>query len=282
MNRSIRVMWIGLILLIMPVAAQATVEWELVRSLDLDSEPVDLALSQSGKYLYVLTRAGEVKIFESSGQLKGTLNVGKKVYAIRIGPDDTTLFLINSGERKIQIADLSFIYTIPTAGSPVKGPPDAPVDVVVFSDFQCPHCARLVPLLEEVHRLYPDQVKIVFKNFPLRMHPYALKAAFAAMAADKMSKFWEFHDKLFQNYAQLNDEKITQIAKDLGLDVARWKALQKSPEVRQRLQSDINEAQAADVDSTPSVFIDGRLVKRRNLSEFQKIIDAELKHLGKQ
>ncbi|MDH3567988.1 MAG: thioredoxin domain-containing protein, partial [Desulfobacteraceae bacterium] len=77
----------------------------------------------------------------------------------------------------------------------------------------------MVPLLEQVLENNPENVKIVFKNFPLRRHKYATKAAMAALAADGQGKFWAFHDRLFENYKQLSDQKINDIARDLGFDV---------------------------------------------------------------
>jgi len=127
---------------------------------------------------------------------------------------------------------------------------------------------------------YPDKVKVVFKHYPLRSHQYAYKAATAVMAAHSQGKFWEFHDRLFENYNKLNDQKIDQIAGELGLDPAALKQRQKSAEVQSIVRRDMQDAASADVRGTPAVFINGRLLKRRSLSGFKQAIEAELKRLS--
>ncbi len=137
-----------------------------------------------------------------------------------------------------------------------------------------------MPVLEQVLEQYPDKVKVVFKHYPLRNHQYAFKAATATMAAHDKGKFWEFHDRLFQNYKQISDQKIDQIAGDLGLDLAVFKKLQQSAKVQSSVRRDMQDAAAADVRGTPSVFVNGRLLKRRSLTGFKQAIDAELKRLS--
>ena len=124
---------------------------------------------------------------------------------------------------------------------------------------------------------YPNEVKIYFKNFPLNIHRYAKQAAIAALAADKQGKFWEFHNKLYENYRSLSDEKITEIAKELGLDMNAFDKDRRSASINNLVNRDITEAQKIGIRSTPSVFIDGKLLQRRNLKNFQLRIDAELK-----
>jgi protein-disulfide isomerase len=124
---------------------------------------------------------------------------------------------------------------------------------------------------------YPNEVKIYFKNFPLNIHRYSKKAAVAALAADRQGKFWEFHNKLFENYRSLSDEKITEIAKELGLDMNAFEKDRHSASINNLVNRDMMEGQKIGVRSTPSVFINGKLIKRRNLKNFQLKIDAELK-----
>jgi protein-disulfide isomerase len=124
---------------------------------------------------------------------------------------------------------------------------------------------------------YPNEVKFYFKNFPLNIHRYSKKAAIAALAADKQGKFWGFHNKLFENYRSLNDEKILEIAKELGLDMDTFEKDSRSASINNLVNRDMLEGQKIGVRSTPSVFIDGKLLQRRNLKNFQLRIDAELK-----
>jgi protein-disulfide isomerase len=138
-----------------------------------------------------------------------------------------------------------------------------------------------VPLLEQVLEKNPETVKLVFKNFPLRNHQYAAKAARAAIAADAKGKFWQFHDRLFINYNRLNDRKIGDIALQLGFDPVELAEQMKSPQVRSRVERDILDGKQAGVKSTPTVFVNGRQLKNRTLKGFQNLIDKELQKMQK-
>ncbi len=138
-----------------------------------------------------------------------------------------------------------------------------------------------MPVLEQVLEKYPDDVKIVFKNFPLRNHKFALKAATAALAAESKGKFWEFHDELFKNYNKLNDQKILEIALGLGFDQAEFEKKMKDPGIKAMIRQDLRDAAQAGVRATPTVFINGRRLKNRTLQGFQAAIDKELQRLGK-
>ena len=124
---------------------------------------------------------------------------------------------------------------------------------------------------------YPNEVKFYVKNFPLNIHRYSKQAAIAALAADRQGKYWEFHNKLFENYRSLNDEKILEIAKGLGLDMDTFEKDSRSASLNNLVNRDMLEGQKIGVRSTPSVFINGKLLQRRNLKNFQLRIDAELK-----
>ena len=134
-----------------------------------------------------------------------------------------------------------------------------------------------MPLLGQVLEKYPQNVKLVFKNFPLRNHKFARPAAIAAHAASKQGKFWEFHDLLFKNYKRLNAKKVQEIARQLNLDMVQFSKDQKDPQIRKLIRRDLSDAAKADVQSTPSVFINGRLLRNRSLSGFQRMIEKELK-----
>lgn len=125
------------------------------------------------------------------------------------------------------------------------------------------------------------KVKIVFKNFPLRRHKYAVKAAKAALAAERQGKFWQFHDRLFFNYNRINDDKIREIATGLRLDQTEFKKQMNSTQIMSRIEGDILEGTQAGVKSVPAIFINGRLLRNRTLKAFQILIDKELKKLKK-
>ena len=128
---------------------------------------------------------------------------------------------------------------------------------------------------------YPKDVKVVFKNFPLSSHRFALKAAAAALAAERQGKFWEFHDRLFENYNRLNDQTIGQIASALNLDLVEFEKSMRDPAIEEKIRQDVYDGRQAGVNSTPSVFINGRRLRNRSLEGFQEAIEKELQRLGK-
>lgn len=134
-------------------------------------------------------------------------------------------------------------------------------------------------LLEQVLENNPKTVKIVFKNFPIRSHNFAVNAALAALAADRQGKFWEFHDQLFKNHNQLNEEKVQQIAAELKLDKGQFEKDRRDPLLLEMVKADVNQGIEAGVNSVPTVFVNGRRLKQRSLEGFQELIDKELKNL---
>ncbi len=138
-----------------------------------------------------------------------------------------------------------------------------------------------MPKLEQVLEKNPQTVKIVFKNYPLvRIHKMAIPSASAALAANEQGKFWEFHDRLFAE-KKLSKQVIKKIAVDLKLDIPRFEKDMKSPEIKAKIQKDMQDAEKAGVTGTPSVFINGRILKKRNLEGYQAVINEELSKLGK-
>jgi protein-disulfide isomerase len=138
------------------------------------------------------------------------------------------------------------------------------------------YCKGLTSLLDQVVEKYPQHVKEVFMNFPVRSHKYAETAARAALAADKQGRFWEFHDELFQNTNQLNDEKVREIAKALNLNMEQFEKDWQAEETLAKVQSDIAQANRVGVRGVPAIFINGRQLKQRSLEGFSAIIDKEL------
>lgn len=126
---------------------------------------------------------------------------------------------------------------------------------------------------------YPDQVKLVVKHFPLRNHKFARKASQAALSAGKQGKFWEFHQKLFQNYKAINDAKLQDIAKECDLDLGKFNVDMKSADIRNLINRDIKNGKEIGVRGTPTVFINGKRLKKRNLAGFAELIEAELKKI---
>jgi protein-disulfide isomerase len=145
-------------------------------------------------------------------------------------------------------------------GSPTRGPANAAVTLVEFSDFQCSYCARVTPALDQLEREYPKQVRRVFKHFPLPMHPQARDAHRAAVAAAEQGRFWEMHEKIFAQPNAVDRKTLTGYAGALGLDVAKFEQALDSPKVEQRVQADITEGQRIGVRGTPTLVINGRVL----------------------
>ena len=134
-----------------------------------------------------------------------------------------------------------------------------------------------MPVLEQVLEKNPNQVKLVFKNFPIRNHKFAMPAAVAALAADKQGKFWEFHDLLFKDYNRLNEQKVNEIAQKLKLDIKKFEKDRKDPRIIELIRRDILEGNQAGVRGTPTIFINGRLLRNRSPAGFQELIEKALK-----
>ena len=167
---------------------------------------------------------------------------------------------------------------ITTAGFPSKGPDNAPVTIVEFSDFECPYCGGLFPTLKQVEKNYPDTVRIVYRQFPLtNLHPHAQKAAEASLCAAEQHKFWEFHDSMFGNQRELSVPDLKQRAIDMKLDTNAFNQCLDSGRENEAIQKDIQEGARAGVSGTPAMFINGRLLSgNQPYSEIKDVIDDEL------
>ena len=174
--------------------------------------------------------------------------------------------------------DSVYRVEVPTEGHPFRGPADAPVTIVEFGDFQCPYCGGLFPTLKAVEEMYPDQVRLVFRQLPLtNVHEHAQKAAEASLCAHDQGRFWEFHDSLFLNQQELGVEDLRGRAADLGLDVDRFNACLDSDVQAPRVRGDVQAAIDAGVRSTPTMFINGRILEGAYpLAAIAEIIDDEL------
>lgn len=121
---------------------------------------------------------------------------------------------------------------------------------------------------------------MVFKHFPLRSHKYAMKAAQATMAADKQGKFWEFHDLLFKDYSNLNDQKVAEIRTGLNLDAEQFERDMSDPAIKAQIDADVRNGNSAGVRGTPTVFINGKLLRDKSLNGFIRQINQTLAQLG--
>lgn len=160
---------------------------------------------------------------------------------------------------------------------PSIGAANARVTIVEFTDYECPSCGRTAPVLEEVVKEYADRVKLVVRDFPLDMHAHAFKAALAAEAAREQGKYWEYASLLFRNQKALEVENLKDYATRVGLDRARFDQALDSEEYAENVKRDLRDGGLVGVDSTPTVFINGRRIRDKTPEGLKAAIEAALK-----
>jgi protein-disulfide isomerase len=167
------------------------------------------------------------------------------------------------------------------ATGPAKGPANAPVTIVEFSDFQCPFCSRLIPSIQEVEKKYGDKVRLVFRQYPLPMHPNAQKAAEASLCANDQGKFWQLHDAMFANQNALAVDQLKAKAAELGLNADKFNKCLDSGEKAATIQADQKAGQEVGVNGTPALFINGRFINGAvPIDQLTTVIDDELRRSG--
>jgi protein-disulfide isomerase len=172
-------------------------------------------------------------------------------------------------------------FRVPLEGTG-KGPATAKVNIVAFSDFQCPFCSRVVPTLEKIEKEYPNDVRVFFRHNPLPFHPKAPLAAEAAVAADQQGKFWQMHDKMFANQQNIERADLEKYAGEIGLDMTKFKQALDSGSGKGRVQQDVALATQIGVQGTPNFYLNGRNIQgAQPYEEFKKVIDEEIKNADK-
>ncbi|MGQ4809738.1 hypothetical protein NKDENANG_03165 [Candidatus Entotheonellaceae bacterium PAL068K] len=199
-------------------------------------------------------------------------------------------------QRQVFLKEMRRRYTVTVAlrapqidvdadDDPFIGPAQAPVTLIEFSDFQCPHCRRVQPTLKRLLHEYEGMIKLVFRDFPLRnIHPQAQKAAEAAQCAAEQEQFWPYHDKLFAT-SSLAVQDLKQYAQELGLDTERFGTCLDSDRYAREVEDDFQDGLKVGVNSTPSFFVNGQPVRGAiGYDRFQALIDAALEQAqsGKQ
>jgi protein-disulfide isomerase len=170
------------------------------------------------------------------------------------------------------------LIEVATAGRPEKGAgAKAPVTIVMFSDYQCPFCKRGEDVIDQVMKTYGDKVRLVFRDFPLPMHPNARPAAEAANCANAQGKFWDYHAKLFANQSKLDESDLKTYAKDLGLDEAKFAKCLSDKPYKAAIDKDVEDGSKVGVNGTPAFFINGRMLSgAQPFEKFKEVIDDEL------
>ena len=163
------------------------------------------------------------------------------------------------------------------ADDPVFGPASASVEIIEFSDFQCPFCQQLIGTLEQLKTQYGSAIRLVFKDYPLPNHAQAFKAAEAGNCANEQGKFWELHDTMFSRQSELGVDDLKRHAGELGMDQAAFDACLDSGRFADQVNADLMAGQQYGVSSTPTVFINGRAVMgAAPIAVFDEIIREEL------
>ncbi len=193
------------------------------------------------------------------------------------------------GLSETLIADLKAKYNVErflepmrievaSEGFPEKGPADAPVTIVEFSDFECPYCSRVLPTLRQVMENYSDTVRVVFRQFPLNsIHPRAQKAAEASLCAEEQGKFWELHDLMFEEQKALAVDQLKEKAARIGLDSTAFDECVDSGRFAEQVATDLSEGAAAGVSGTPAMFVNGRFLSGAVAYDtLAAIVDEEL------
>lgn len=194
-------------------------------------------------------------------------------------------------EKKIrEFLDARFddksIKSIDLTGSPSQGPSGAPLVMVEFADFQCPHCASASPILDGLvlEPEFKGKIYFVFKQYPLNIHTNAEVAARAALAAHLQGKFWPMHDLLFQNQEKLDAQSIEAYAKQAGLDLVKFRADLASEAVKAAVAKDMDQGKKLDIQGTPSIFVNGRkfmhIGREDFVDELRTWLRLELQMLG--
>jgi protein-disulfide isomerase len=167
--------------------------------------------------------------------------------------------------------------TVAAANGAAKGPATAPIEVIEFSDFQCPYCQRANPTVTQVLKTYGDRIRFVYRHFPLGNHPNAKPAAEASQCAAEQGKFWEYHDALFANPSKLADADLKQRAAELGLDAGKFNACVDMHKYKTHVEADMKAGEEAGVNGTPAFFINGRMISgAQPFDAFKRVIDEEL------
>jgi protein-disulfide isomerase len=167
---------------------------------------------------------------------------------------------------------------VETQGHPTKGPSNAPITIVEFSDFECPYCGGLFPTMQQIEQNYKDKIRIVYRQFPLtNIHPKAQKAAEASLCANEQNKFWQLHDAMFGDQTNLAVDALKGKAASLAMNVEAFAACLDSGKYASAIQASIAEGTKVGVTGTPALFINGRyLGGNQPYGEIEKIIEDEL------
>jgi len=184
--------------------------------------------------------------------------------------------LLKSADLKIMLEPPRTEVVVP-ASEPSKGPKDAPVTIVEFSDFQCPYCKRTQATVDQLLAEFGDKIHFVYRDYPLNFHQQATPAAIAARCAGDQDKYWEYHDSLMKENGNLQADDLKKRAETLGLDLAAFNACIESDRHEDAVQASVDDGSALGVTGTPTFFINGRmLVGAQSYEALKQVIEEEI------
>lgn len=194
-----------------------------------------------------------------------------------LGQVDEILVDLKKQELANQPLTAELVAKVAAGDAPSFGPADAKVTVVEFSDFECPYCSRAANVASQVKEKYGTKVRFVFRQYPLSFHDNARVAAEASLEAHKQGKFWEFHDKMFANQRALDRASLEGYAKDLKLDLTKFKGALDGKMHSPQVQADMELGNEVAVQGTPTMFVNGKRVENpTDFGEVSQAIDAAL------
>ena len=200
-----------------------------------------------------------------------------RVYTLRVVAG--LLLLLAAGAASAGAQDAPRFIADPMM---TKGPAAAPVTIFEWSDYECPFCQRAQDVLQRLRGEFPDTVRFVFKDFPLRSHPNALPAALAARCAGAQGRYWEYHDLLFVGQPDLARDHLLGYARRLGLDASAFTECLDSGRYRDAVLAEQREGREAGVRATPTFFINQRKIEGAlPLEEFRDAIKQALRDAGR-
>jgi protein-disulfide isomerase len=194
-----------------------------------------------------------------------------------LGKYDEVLAGLKKQEEKNKPLSAEAVAKLTQGNPPAFGPKESKVTVVEFSDFQCPYCSRAATTVTDIKKKYGDKVLFVFRQYPLSFHENAHISAEASLAAHAQGKFWELHDKMFENQRKLDRASLDGYAKDVGLNVAEFKKALDDKKFKDQVDAELKLGEEVAVDGTPTMFVNGKRVSNpTSVEEVSKAIDEAL------
>jgi protein-disulfide isomerase len=247
--------------------------------------PEEIIRKEVSDKVHTPTEAEVAKFYaDNRERINGDLNSLRNQIALFLQDDDQRRLQRELSERLRKGVNIKWLISAPpplvqlisTDDDPSRGPANAPVTIVEFTDFQCPACAAMQPVLDEVLKTYGDKVRFVVRDFPLVMHANARKAAEAANAANAQGKFFEYTALLFKRQKALDVPSLKKYASELGLDRARFDDALDSGAFAAEVRHDVRDGEIYGIESTPTIFINGVKLNELSAEDLRAAIDRAL------